>query len=117
MRHDDQGDLVLKALRDLLEAADGVEASLAAVRARAEHLLEMRERGVPYRDLVDEAHRPLIAELLTDTISRFEAAGTRFRAAEARALRAEGLTLERIAELFGLTRQRISVLLAGGTRR
>ena len=113
MRHDDHDDPVLTALRDLLEAADAVEASLAAVRARAEHLLAMRERGVPYRDLVDETHRPLIAELLTDTISRFEAAGTRFRAAEARALRAEGLTLERIGELFGLTRQRISALLAG----
>ena len=117
MRHDDQGDLVLVALQDLLEAADAVEASLAAVRARAEHLREMRERGVPYRDLVDEAHRPLIAELLTDTISRFEAAGTRFRAAEARALRAEGLSQERIGQLFGLTRQRISVLLAPGKRR
>jgi len=54
---------------------------------------------------------PLIAELLTETIARFEAAGTRFRQAEARALHQEGMTMEAIADLFGLTRQRISALL------
>jgi hypothetical protein len=104
-------DGVLVALGELLEAAEQVDAALRVLRARATQLHEARERAVPYRQLVAEEHRPLFAELLTDTIRRFEGAGTRFRQQEAKALRAEGMTMEQIAELFGLTRQRISALL------
>jgi hypothetical protein len=109
-RQPDRDD-VLVALADLMAAADQVEAAVQALRRRAAQLERERSNGVAYRDLVREEHRPLIAELLTDTIKRFEAAGTRFRQAEARALHRDGLTMGQIAELFGLTRQRISVLL------
>jgi transcriptional regulator len=44
-------------------------------------------------------------------MANLETAGAEFRAAEALALRAEGLTIEAIADLFGVTRQRISALL------
>jgi hypothetical protein len=104
-------DDVLVALADLLVAAEQVEAALQTLRRRGAQLQAARSDGVAYRDLVGEEHRPLIAELLTETIKRFEAAGTRFRQAEARALHREGVTMSQIAELFGLTRQRISVLL------
>jgi hypothetical protein len=104
-------DDVLVALADLLAAAEQVEAAVQVLRKRAAVLKTARAAGVPYRDLVGQEHRPLIAELLTDTIRRFEAAGTRFRQAEALALHREGMTLSQIAELFGLTRQRVSTLL------
>ena len=70
-----------------------------------------RDEGLPYRETVTRGDGPLIAELLPDSIRQFQAAGTRFRQAEAQALHAEGLTLEQIGELFGLTRQRISTLI------
>ena len=38
-------------------------------------------------------------------------AGSRLRRAEARALHVEGMTMEQIADLFGVTRQRVSALL------
>jgi hypothetical protein len=112
-------DDVLVALEDLLLAADQVEAAVQTLRRRGAQLEAARSDGVAYRALVGEEHRPLIAELLTETIKRFEAAGTRFRQAEARALHGEGVTMSQIGDLFGLTRQRISVLLRAtppGTR-
>ena len=79
--------------------------------ARAARMRAARAGGAPWREVVDGEERPLIAEMLTDTISRFESAGTRFRRAKARALHEEGMTMDQIASLFGVTRQRISVLL------
>ena len=52
-----------------------------------------------------------MVELITTNMATLETAGAEFRAAEALALRAEGLTIGAIAELFGVTRQRISALL------
>ena len=46
-----------------------------------------------------------------DHIESRLAAGERFRSAQARSLHAEGMTMNVIAKLFGVTRQRISALL------
>ncbi len=92
-----------------MQQATGLLAARAAVIRRC------RAEGVPYREIVTRADRPLIAEMLTETIRQFQAAGTRFRQAEAQALHAEGLTLEQIGALFGLTRQRISTLIGPRT--
>jgi hypothetical protein len=104
-------DPTLLALEDLGRAAEQVRQAVERVNTRAAYIRARREKGVPYREIVTSEDRPLIAELLTETIRRFESAGTRFRQAEARALHQEGVTMEQIAELFGLTRQRISALL------
>lgn len=104
-------DPVLLALEDLVRAAGEIRKAAELMTARADHIRACRGRGAPYRDIVTGGEHPLIAGMLTETIQRFQAAGTRFRRAEARALHREGLTMEQIAELFGLTRQRISVLL------
>jgi len=107
----DSSDPVLLALQDLVHTATQVSEAIQRLNSRATYIRAGRQRGAPYRDIVTEEDRPLIAELLTETIQRFEAAGTRFRQAEARALHQEGVTMEQIAELFGVTRQRISALL------
>lgn len=106
-------DPVLLALEDLVRAGEQVQKAIDWLNNRATFIRSCRQNGAPYRDIVTEEERPLIAELLTETIQRFEAAGTRFRRAEARALHQEGLTMEQIAKLFGLTRQRVSALLRG----
>ncbi len=105
------GDALLLALEDLVHAAANVNEAAEMLTSRAGRMRALRRQGAPWRDIVDAEERPLIAEMLTDTIQRFEAAGTRFRRAKARALHDEGMTMEQIADLFGLTRQRISVLL------
>lgn len=104
-------DATLLALENLVHAAERMADAVALVTTRAAHIRACRSRGSSYREIVNEEDQPLIAELLTDTIQRFEAAGTRFRQAEARALHEEGMTMEQIAGLFGLTRQRVSALL------
>ncbi len=111
--HESQGgeDAVLVALQDLVDAAEQMAQATTLVTTRAAQIRTCREQGLSYRAVVSGNDTPLIAGLLTDSIARFEAAGTRFRRAEAHALHQEGMTLEQIAGLFGLTRQRISALL------
>lgn len=104
---------LLLALDELERAARDVTRAVDLLTDRAEWIRGARRAGSAWRDIVDAEERPLIAELLTTTISRFESAGTRFRQAKARALHDEGMTMEQIAGLFGVTRQRVSVLLRG----
>lgn len=105
------GDPLLAALDELVAAAADVERAVDMLTSRAARIRAARAGGAEWREIVDSEERPLIAEMLTDTISRFESAGTRFRSAKARALHEEGMTMDQIAYLFGVTRQRISVLL------
>lgn len=104
-------DEVLDALDELVAALKRDAGDTRVMLHRAETLRRMRTRGLPYRDIVTAEERPLIVELLRETQERLAQAGARFRRAEAAALRAEGLTLDEIATLFGVTRQRVIALL------
>ena len=55
--------------------------------------------------------RLLIVQLLTESSKALDTSGSNVRRAEAQALHAEGMTMEHIAERFGVTRQRVSTLL------
>ncbi len=110
-------DPTLLALEDLVQAADQVARMTTHVTARAAHIRARRLEGLAYREIVSGEDLPLIAGVLTDNIQRLEAAGTRFRQAEAQALHQEGMTMEEIGRYFGLTRQRISALIRGATPR
>lgn len=103
---------------EVLEALDALTVALREntqrnehVIKRAENLKRLRAQGVPWSELVTEEERPLIVELLSQNMSALASAGSRLRRLEARALHDEGLSMERIAKLFGVTRQRISELL------
>lgn len=102
---------LIDALREIeTAAADNAERSLE-VQRRAVELRESLERGESLVDLVVDEESPRVVELLSANMLTLETAGAELRAAQALALRAEGLTIERIADLFGVTRQRISALL------
>lgn len=107
-------DVPLRALDELLQAAEVMSRAMAALSARAEVIRQGRANGLSYREIVRTGEPPLIAGSLTPSIEQLESAGRRFRQAEARALRGEGMTMEQIGEVFGLSRQRISALLASG---
>ena len=104
-------DPVLAALDDLVVALEAGAADTKVMLRRAQAWRRARDKGLAYRDVVTAEARPLIVELLRDTQDRLTVAGSRFRRAEARALRDEGLTLDDIARLFGVTRQRVIALL------
>ena len=99
------------ALDRLCEAVQHAQQELQAVLARAAVLHEQRALGRPYSEIVTEEDRPLLVERLTVVLDELSAAGATFRRSEARVLHAEGLSQETIAGLFGVTRQRVSVLL------
>jgi len=104
-------DPVLDALDGLVRALRHNQARIEATIARAERIREQREAGLSYREIESGETRPLIVELTRDNLATLVEAGSRLRRAEARALHAEGMTMEQIAELFGVSRQRVSALL------
>lgn len=102
---------LVDALRIIESAArDNAERSVE-IEARARRMREQLIAGEGLVDLVQSEARPRMVELISSNMSALETAGARFRAAQALALRGEGLTIEAIAGLFGVTRQRISALL------
>jgi len=102
---------LLASLTEIEAAAkDNLERSRQLQR-RARHLRRQLQAGGSLVDLVEAEETPRMVELISTNMATLETAGAEFRAAEALALRAHGLTIESIAELFGVTRQRISALL------
>ncbi len=106
-------DRVLDAL-DLLEGAlrDNIRRNEQAL-SRAQDIRRQRAIGEPYREIVSPEARPLIVELIAENMKVLSTAGARLRREMAQALRDEGLTIDAIAKLFGVSRQRISELLRG----
>jgi hypothetical protein len=106
------------ALQRLIVALEAIESAAAdnAVRSVAvcERAAQIRHRisaGEPLVEVVEGEQAPRIVELLSANMATLETAGTELRVAEALALREHGLTIEAIASLFGVSRQRISALL------
>ncbi len=107
----DATDPVLAALDELVTVLRRTtELNRTAIR-RADAIRRLRGRGHLYGEIVPMEKRPLIVELLTQSLNELADASSRFRKVEARALYSEGLTMAEIADLFGVTRQRIAVLL------
>jgi hypothetical protein len=104
-------DPVLSALDELVTVLRlTTERNRTAIR-RADAIRRLREQGHRYSEIVPIEKRPLIVELLTHNLHELSDASSRFRRLEARALYSEGLTMAEIAELFGVTRQRVAALL------
>lgn len=107
-------DPVLAALENLVDALNqNIEASQLAME-RARTIKELRAQGLDYKVIADETGQPLVVQLVTENLDRLRVHGAQLRHAHAAALHDEGLTMDQIAELFGVTRQRISALLRSG---
>jgi len=103
---------------EVLDALEGVIAELienaarneAALR-RAAEMRDQRQSGWTYTEIAERSTEPLLVQQLTSIVLAVQGIGHRFRVAEARALRSEGLTTRHIAQFFGVSRQRVRVLL------
>lgn len=102
-----------RALADLVTVIDDCLERLQAARVRAEHLMAERRAGTTWLDIVTAESRPLVVETVSTVMSALAQAGSAFRREQAHALQAERVSINRIAALFGVTRQRISALLRG----
>ena len=102
---------MLVALDALVEALrENIAADNEAIE-RAAHIRAQRARGLSYRAIVRSEEPPLIVELVCESLDRLSRNGANFRRAEAQALHDAGMTMAEIAELFVVTRQRVSALL------
>jgi DNA-directed RNA polymerase specialized sigma24 family protein len=104
-------DPFLDALTALERTLADHEQRTTLIRRRIAQLRRLRAQGVPYAETVAISDGPLIVQLLTESSKALDTSGASVRRAEARALYAEGLTMDQIAERFGVTRQRVSALL------
>ena len=104
-------DTALAALRDLVAALDACADELASARERAEDLHRQREDGRAWLDIVSAETRPLVVERISTVLATLATAGSAWRREQARALHGEDVSINRIAAMFGVTRQRISALL------
>ena len=106
------GDAFLEALTALEEVLAENDKRTRLIKKRMIRIRRSRERGILYAESVSREDGPLIVQLLTECSTALDTCGANVRRAEARALYEEGLTMEQIASRFGVSRQRISVLLS-----
>lgn len=104
-------DEIIEAIERLRLAVQENAARNEQIQSRLEWLHMQLLGDAPLNEIVAREARPLVVEMLTSNIETLQAVGFQFRQAEAAALREEGLTIEAIAALFGVTRQRVSALL------
>ena len=100
-----------------MAAADGFHAEVCVLLADGQDtgdvitdVRRMRAEGLPYRDIIGAEHSPLLG-LARTRLDTVQAAASRFRRATARALHTEGVAMEQIGVLLGISRQRVSVLV------
>ena len=101
----------LTALRELEGALDEMLESVELMKARTAEILDAAAAGHPLRASVPLEQRPALVQLLTRATELLQTYGNRVRTTEARALYSEGMTMDQIARLFGVSRQRVSTLL------
>ena len=89
---------------------------MAQIKRRIAEIRRQRSAGRSYREIVEATKGDLSVQLITEAKQALDEFGARVRREEALALYGEGMTMEEIAEKFGVTRQRVSALLrdAGG---
>lgn len=103
-----EADQSLRALAEDLRAAAH---TLQGAADRADSLLARRQGGASWSAVMGSEPRPLIVELVSGTLDGLTRSAGTWRRANARAMHDEGLTMDRIAALYGVTRQRVSALL------
>jgi DNA-directed RNA polymerase specialized sigma24 family protein len=104
-------DEVLDALDALIDALNRIPGQIDFVATRAEVMRDERARGATYAEILNSGRGTLMPEVLTTNLTSVLGASSRLRRAAATALYAEGLSMDKIAQLFGVSRQRVSALL------
>jgi hypothetical protein len=99
------------ALRALVKSLEDAEVRLRVGLERAVELDRLRSQGYSWGDIVATEPRPLIVEMVSHTVEVLAETGARFRRIESKAMHAEGLKVEEIADLFGLMPDRVRSML------
>jgi hypothetical protein len=101
-----------ETLERLATVLTRVSDDLQALARRAQHLREELADGRPLTDAMRAEARPLIISRMTQLVDELVGAALAVRRAEAQQLRREGASQQQIADIFGVSRQRVAALLA-----
>src|SRR3954464_7733339 len=104
-------DAFLRALDDLEGALDENAERSKAMKRRIAQIRRMRGKGGTWSSIVSAEAPPLIVQLVTESRRALDEHSGGGRGARVLALHDEGMTMEQIAEKFGVRRQRVSSLL------
>lgn len=105
-------DRVVKGMHDLAACLTAASEEMVVLAARAQDVGGQVSTGRRLADVIGHEPRPLIIARLTQLLDELADTTAEVRRAEAAQLQAEGLTQGTIARIFGVTRQRVSALLA-----
>lgn len=104
-------DAAVEALTALVGQLDRTRAELGQAVERAHQLVELRNGGHSWLEIVQAEERPLIIERISQALDDLGVAGSRFRREEALALAREDVSITDISKMFGVSRQRVSALV------
>jgi hypothetical protein len=107
----DESDEVLEAIDFVVHALTENLSRTAVALQRATQIREQRLAGHTYTEIYEHSEHPMLVEILTTNVLELHDVGHRLRTVQAWALRQEGLSTQRIAQLYGVSRQRIMALL------
>ena len=100
-----------RSVDELLEALDGLMTARKAIGRRATKLKRQLASGKSLVDIVASEEQPLIVQVLRESNANLVSAFSRFQRIEAQLLYREGMSMERIGRMFGLSRQRVADLV------
>ncbi|MDQ1684448.1 MAG: hypothetical protein QOC82_1185 [Frankiaceae bacterium] len=106
-----ESDPVLDALDGILAAARENIVSWVGVMERVEEIREQRRQGIAYTEMKIEGSTPLIIDTVARNQERLGTAAATLRRSLAHALFAEGMSHADIGRIFGVSRQRVGMLL------
>jgi len=108
-------DSASEALRALVKVLEANDERADVVRERARQIESLREQGYTWSQVLSTEERPLIIDLLGQSMALLNEVGGRFRREEARCLLAEGIKEDEIANLLGVTVDHVNAMLEGRT--
>jgi hypothetical protein len=106
----------IAALEQLERVLSRAQEDIEGLLVRARVLRKRLESGDLLSEVIEQVQRPLIIESLSALLDRLGDASSALRRSEAQQLFAEGFSRTRIAETFGVSRQRATTLLTRGKR-
>ena len=101
----------MESLDELEQALRANEERTKLIRQRIRSIKRQRGQGATLAEIVEREPSPLIVRMVTESAAALHTYGQRVRREEAHLLHEQGMTMDEIAEVFGVTRQRVSALV------
>ena len=106
-------DPALDALRALTTLIERNDERFRSVVQRAAKIETLRSQGYTWRQIMATEERPLIIDMLNQSMALLNEVGGRLRREEARLMFQEGAKRQEIADTFGITEDHVDAMLGG----